>query len=179
MAGDAWAPLPPTPMTPQLWYWHHSYLSPTNANEPAHSEQLVDQAVAAGYTGLAFWDSSLTFVNRPGWDASKLQTVVQYARSKGLAVLASGAPVGYSNDMLQSDPNLAEGARIVGGQQIIAGYYDSGNGAKSATDELNAATGIEGVIGFMYTSWQDDYSQMKAYADAAKAAWPAYRQSAP
>lgn len=118
---DAWTPLPPTPAQPQLWYWHHSYLSPTSSTEPAHSEQLIDQAVAAGYTGLAFWDSALTFANRPGWDTTNLKTVVQYAKSKGLAVLAAGAPIGYSNDMLQTDPNLAEGAKIVGGQFTVSG----------------------------------------------------------
>src|ERR1019366_9814824 len=75
----------------------------------------------AGYTGLAFWDSSLTFANRPGWDTKNLATVVQYAKSKGLSVLAAGAPIGYSNDMLEeSDPNLAEGAKIVGGQFTVS-----------------------------------------------------------
>jgi hypothetical protein len=109
-------------MTPQLWYWHHSYLSATNAKEPAASQALIDQAAAAGYTGLAFWDSSLTFMNRPGWDPSKMTTVLRYAKSKGIAVLAGGAPVGYSNDMLEySDPNLAEGQRIVGGQFKVSG----------------------------------------------------------
>jgi hypothetical protein len=112
----AWRPLPPTPQTPELWYWHHSYLSPTSTTEPAHSKGLIDQAAAAGYTGLAFWDSSLTFANRPSWDLSNLKTVVDYARSKGMSVLAGAAPYGYSNDMLQVDPNLAEGAPVVGGQ---------------------------------------------------------------
>src|SRR5580692_2877172 len=37
---DAWTPLPPTPATPELWYWHHSYLSPTSTTEPAASEAL-------------------------------------------------------------------------------------------------------------------------------------------
>jgi hypothetical protein len=123
-SADAWAPLPPTPDQPQLWYWHHSYLSPTSTTEPAHSKQLVDQAVAAGYTGLVFWDSSLTFANRPGWDTTNLGTVLQYAKSKGMTALAAGAPYGYSNDMLQSDPNQAEGAKIVGGQFVVA----AGNG---------------------------------------------------
>jgi hypothetical protein len=127
---DAWTPLPPTPAQPQLWYWHHSYLSPTSSSEPAHSEQLIDQAAAAGYTGLAFWDSSLTFANRPGWDTTNLKTVVQYAKSKGLAVLAAGAPVGYSNDMLQTDPNLAEGAAIVGGRFTVS------NGALQPVNSL-------------------------------------------
>jgi hypothetical protein len=64
-------------------------------------------------------------------------------------------------------------------QQIIAGYYDSGDGAKAAIDELTAAMGIKGVVGLMYTSWEDDYSQLQAYADTARSAWAAYRQSAP
>jgi hypothetical protein len=118
---DAWMPLPATPATPELWYWHHSYLSPTSTTEPAASEALIDQAVAAGYTGLAFWDSALTFANRAGWSNTNIQTVVQYATSKGLKVLANGAPIGYSNDMLNgsADPNLAEGAKIVGGQFTV------------------------------------------------------------
>src|ERR1700733_8827155 len=45
---DAWTSLPPTPEQPQLWYWHHSYLSPTSAVEPRHSEQLIDEAADAG-----------------------------------------------------------------------------------------------------------------------------------
>ena len=118
---DAWAPLPPTPDKPQIWYWHHSYLSPTSTTEPAHSEALIDQAVAAGYTGMAFWDSSLTFANKPGWDTTNLATVLQYAKSKGLVALAAGAPYGYSNDELQADPNQAEGAAVVGGQfEVVA-----------------------------------------------------------
>ncbi len=124
LAGDAalaWQPLPPTPQTPELWYWHHSYLSPTSTTEPAHSKALIDQAAAAGYTGLAFWDSALTFANRPNWDNSNLATVVAYAHSKGMSVLAGGAPYGYSNDMLKTDPNLAEGAPIVGGQFKVNG----------------------------------------------------------
>jgi hypothetical protein len=120
-AALAWQPLPPTPQAPELWYWHHSYLSPTSTTEPAHSKALIDQAAAAGYTGLAFWDSSLTFANRPNWDNTNLATVIDYARSKGMTVLAGGAPYGYSNDMLKTDPNLAEGARIVGGQFKVSG----------------------------------------------------------
>src|ERR1019366_5645260 len=73
-------------------------------------------------TGLVFWDSSLTFANRMGWSTANLATVVAYAKSKGFNVVASGAPVGYANDMLGgSDPNLAEGAKITAGQFKVAG----------------------------------------------------------
>jgi hypothetical protein len=135
---DAWAQLPPTPAQPQLWYYHNSYLSPTNTKEPAASEALIDQAVAAGYTGLAFWDSALTFANRPGWSTANLATVVQYARSKGLAVLANAAPIGYSNDMLQSDMNQAEGAKIVGGQFTV-----TAGGAGNVLQAVNSLPPIQ------------------------------------
>ena len=39
---------------PELWYWHHSYL--TNASALQSSKALIDQAYAAGYTGVAFWE---------------------------------------------------------------------------------------------------------------------------
>ncbi|HEY1214606.1 MAG TPA: malectin domain-containing carbohydrate-binding protein, partial [Bryobacteraceae bacterium] len=59
-------------------------------------------------------------------------------------------------------------------QQMIAGYYDQGNGYWSAQYELSQASGIPGVTGLMYTTWMDDYSQMAQFAAAAKAAWPYY-----
>jgi hypothetical protein len=62
-------------------------------------------------------------------------------------------------------------------QQIIAGYYDSGDGTAAANLEMGAATGIPGVVGAMYTSWNDDYTQLTAYANAVRAAWPAYKAS--
>jgi hypothetical protein len=64
-------------------------------------------------------------------------------------------------------------------QQVIAGYYDSGNGASSATTELSQVSGIPGVLGLMYTTWQDDYSQLGAFATAARAGWSAYTASLP
>jgi hypothetical protein len=118
--GDAWGPLPPAPATPALWYWHHAYLSATNAAEPANSEKLIDEAVAAGYTGMSLWDSSTTFMDLPNWDTSKLQAVTAYAAQKGLGVMAITAPYGYSNDALQYNPNWAEANLVSGGQFTVA-----------------------------------------------------------
>jgi len=56
---------PPAPSTPQLWYYHHSYL--TNDEEVAKSKALIDKAAAAGYTGAVFWDSSFNFMSNPDW----------------------------------------------------------------------------------------------------------------
>jgi hypothetical protein len=62
--------------------------------------------------------------------------------------------------------------------QIIAGYYDTGNGA-AAQQELQAAVGIPGVLGLMYTTWNDDYSQLASFAAAARSGWDRYRESLP
>ncbi len=58
-----------------------------------------------------------------------------------------------------------------GHPQIIAGYYDSGDGTASATAESHAATGVAGVRGMMYTTWRGDYGQLEAYAAAALGGW--------
>jgi uncharacterized repeat protein (TIGR01451 family) len=58
--------------------------------------------------------------------------------------------------------------------QVIAGYYDSGNGAAAATQELQQAAGIPGVTGLMYTTWVSDYSQLQQFAAAAKSNWSSY-----
>ena len=57
-----------------------------------------------------------------------------------------------------------------GHRQIIAGYYDSGDGAASAARELQAAQGIPGIIGIMYTTWNNDFSQLENYAAVVKQA---------
>jgi hypothetical protein len=62
-------------------------------------------------------------------------------------------------------------------KQMIAGYYDSGDGAGSATGELQQASGIPGLTGLMYTSWNHDYSQLQPFAAAALKNWKAYLTS--
>jgi hypothetical protein len=62
-------------------------------------------------------------------------------------------------------------------QQLIAGYYDNPSGAAAAKQELEQAAGIPGILGLMYLSWSDNYSQLKSFADSARANWPAYQAS--
>ncbi len=107
---------------PELWYWHHSYLTSPSALQS--SMALIDQAYAAGYTGVAFWDVSFEFLNSPTWPPSRtsyLQQGMNYAISKGMKVLADGAPYGWSNDVLQTNPNWAEGQRISGARFQVNG----------------------------------------------------------
>ncbi len=118
-SSSGWPGLPATPAEPELWYLHRSYLSTGNASEPAYSEAIIDQAVDAGYTGMALDDDAITRLNDPGFDSTRLQEVVAYAVAKGLRVLPSTDPYGYSNDMVKEDGNLAEGMAVVGTQFTV------------------------------------------------------------
>jgi hypothetical protein len=66
-------------------------------------------------------------------------------------------------------------------RQVIAGFYDPADrdGAGAARREMARAAGIPGVVGMMYTTWTDDYSQLESYARGARQAWSAYRNSRP
>ncbi len=99
----------------ELWYWHHSYLATDQAVE--ESKLLIDRAARAGYTGLALWDSSWTFLSMPGWpqaNVNRLKEVVTYALARRLRVMPLVAPYGHSNDVLKQHPEWAEGQRVVG-----------------------------------------------------------------
>ena len=99
----------------ELWYWHHSYL--TTEQAVAESKALIDRAARSGYTGLALWDSSWTFLSMPGWpqeNVNRLKEVVTYALARGLRVMPLVAPYGHSNDVLKQHPDWAEGQRVIG-----------------------------------------------------------------
>lgn len=52
-----------------------------------------------------------------------------------------------------------------GHRQVLSGYYDSD--ARSIAGWLKQGEGLEGIDGAMYTTWQDDFSGLEAFADAA------------
>ena len=63
---------------------------------------------------------------------------------------------------------LAESAKFFadrGHKQVIAGYYDVDD-LSGFTDWDAKAKGIPGVIGFMYTTWQQKYGLLDEYGKA-------------
>jgi hypothetical protein len=72
-----------------------------------------------------------------------------------------------------------DSAQPIAHRQVIAGYYDSHNGALSAQTELSRAIGIPGLQGLMYTTWADDYTQLESFANSARAHWAEYTASVP
>ncbi|HEY0867565.1 MAG TPA: hypothetical protein VGE01_09305 [Fimbriimonas sp.] len=64
--------------------------------------------------------------------------------------------------------NNAETLRFFGSRghrQILAGYYDGT--VDSIKDWLAKASGVKGVNGVMYTTWQNRYEDLEAFAKAA------------
>lgn len=54
-----------------------------------------------------------------------------------------------------------------GHRQLIAGYYDSD--PAQIQEWLKAAEGIDGVMGVMYTTWQQNYNDLERFAKSVKA----------
>jgi hypothetical protein len=86
----------------------------------------------------------------------------------------SGSWEGLSPDTVVMNWNLGNEDSLrffadLGHEQIIAGYYDSGDGYASAQAELGAGRDL--VRGLMYTTWSNDWSQLETYAEGARAAW--------
>ena len=53
-----------------------------------------------------------------------------------------------------------------GHRQILAGYYD--HKPEQVKDWLRSASKVQGVIGVMYTTWRNDYSNIEAFAKLAR-----------
>jgi len=67
-----------------------------------------------------------------------------------------------------NDDKAAESLKWFAGRghaQVIAGYYDGGNLDNFRKWDA-AAKDVKGVRGFMYTTWQHDYTQLEDYAKA-------------
>jgi hypothetical protein len=67
-------------------------------------------------------------------------------------------------------PGTGEGLRFFAGRghrQVIAGFYDAGDLSNFRTWDAVAA-GVEGVDGFMYTTWEARYDLLEAYGRAVR-----------
>ena len=110
------------PDQPELWYWHGSYLTTNADGRVDATKKLIDRAVAAGYTGIAWWDSSQQQLLRANFDTQYEKSAIDYATSKGLKTAipsvglgAAGAIIAQANDSpLGADPNWGEGPRVAG-----------------------------------------------------------------
>jgi hypothetical protein len=76
--------------------------------------QLFDRAAKAGYNAVVLTDSKFMRWDRlPDHYLVNVRRVRQACRDHKLACIACVCPIGYSNDLLARDPNLAEALPVV------------------------------------------------------------------
>ena len=56
----------------------------------------------------------------------------------------------------------------LGLKQILSGYYDGDEDGSAIKDWYDKTAGVSGVVGAMYTTWEDKYGAMTVWA---KKAW--------
>ena len=70
---------------------------------------VLQRAAKAGYTGVVLTDSKfMRWDQLPAHYAANVRRFRQAIRDTKLACIAAVCPIGYSNDLLSRDPNLAE-----------------------------------------------------------------------
>ena len=83
---------------------------------------LLDRAAKAGYNGVVLTDSKfLRWDQLPERYVTNVRRVRQVCREHKLACIACVCPIGYSNDLLSRDPNLAEGLPVVAAPFVAKG----------------------------------------------------------
>jgi hypothetical protein len=55
----------------------------------------------------------------------------------------------------------------LGLKQILSGYYDGDEDGAAIKEWYNATTTVPGIVGAMYTTWEDKYGAMSAWAQKA------------
>ncbi|MGO9108129.1 MAG: carbohydrate binding domain-containing protein [Thermoguttaceae bacterium] len=83
---------------------------------------LADRAAKAGYNGIVLTDSKfLRWDDLPKQYVANVRRLREALRRRKLAAIACVCPIGYSNELLSRDPNLAEGLPVVDAPFIARG----------------------------------------------------------
>jgi len=83
---------------------------------------VLERAAKAGYNGVVIADSKfMRWDNLPERYAVNARKVRDACRRLKLAFLPCVFPIGYSNDLLSRDPNLAEGLPVVDAPFVVRG----------------------------------------------------------
>lgn len=103
---------------PFLWF----YLSTNMLVEKNVEENiaLIRRAGAAGYNGVVLTDSKFWRWDKlPERYRANVKRVRDACRDQGIACFAAVCPMGYSNELLSNDPNLAEGLPVTNAPFIV------------------------------------------------------------
>jgi hypothetical protein len=107
------APAADSPAADAPWLWVYA---PTNFQVDANADHLIElirRAGKAGYTAVVVTDSKFGRMgNRPANYYDNLRRTAKAAEEADVEIIPMVGSFGYSNDLLQNDPNLAEGIAV-------------------------------------------------------------------
>ena len=105
----------------QLWLYQQTNLLP-EANIQS-TEQLWERAAKAGYTHILLADSKFARLGDLGDNTQTyldhLKRLRETAKRLNLQIVPAGFDIGYSNNLLWHDPNLAEGLPVRGALFVV------------------------------------------------------------
>jgi hypothetical protein len=155
------------PPAPTKWQWVYA---PCNFQVDARGDELValaKRAKTAGYNGLLVTDSKFARLQeRPKNYYANLARFKKAADELGLDIVPAVCPVGYSNDILQNDPNQAEGIAVRDAPFIVRGK----EAVLSDRENLLPGGSFEqaGPKGFTGWDWMDGFGQVIVQDTAVK-----------
>lgn len=95
----------------QKWFYYSTNLLVDENIPPL--ESVWQRASAAGYTHVLLADSKFSRLPEMGREYfANIEEVKGIAATNNLTVIPAVFPIGYSNDLLSQDPNLAEGLPV-------------------------------------------------------------------
>jgi hypothetical protein len=104
----------------ELWVY-----APANLLVPKeidHVIALMDRAAPSGYTRFLIADSKFSRLHEMDERYFKnVERLQKHADSLGIQIVVAVCPVGYSNDILSQDPNLAEGLPVLAAPFVVNG----------------------------------------------------------
>jgi hypothetical protein len=154
---------------------------------------LLQRAKSAGYNGAVVTDYKFGKIDgRIERYYRNLQRTRQLAAELDIELIPCVMPIGYSNSILQNDPNLAaalpvKGCLFVADSDTVS-VADTSNhlpGGEFEIAERNRPSGwdwvdgirqwhtaaekVDGVTGYMYTTWRGKYDDLEAFAELVQA----------
>ncbi len=101
------------PPTDAPWLWVYAPVNFQVDREGDRIVELIRRAGKAGYQAVVVTDTKFGRVgDRPKNYYENLKRAVKAAEEAGVEIIPMTTSFGYSNDLLQNDPNLAEGIAV-------------------------------------------------------------------
>ncbi len=103
-------------------YWFHTMNNTNNDDTTPKVVQRMERAAKAGYTGIAYHDGRITMqqFQTPEYKA-RVAKFRQKVTDLKLTLAVSLAPMGYGDEILMNDMNMAEGMPVRGATFIVRG----------------------------------------------------------